>query len=281
VLLLTEPAGSAVVAPGERRDSGVRQPTPRERDLAAIVRSGLSGWVGSDEVAIPGGALPARDPLTGATVVAGLVDRYARARGVPGRADAALGFVAEYVRLLLPPVLRLATRYGIGLEAHLQNCIPTFVEGRPHRLAIRDLAGLRVHAPRLAESLPTPARLWPGSVTVTDDLGIMRSKVAYTALQAHLGEVILRLLESHGLDEAAAWACVRSIVDEVFADLATLPGLLQRARADHAFLTAPVVPHKALLRMRLRAAAGRPGDEYTAVANPLWRLTGASTEAPV
>jgi hypothetical protein len=57
-------------------------------------------------------------------------------------------------------------------------------------------------------------------------------------------------------------------VDDVYA---SAPGSAQRARADHAILTAPVMPHKALLRMRLRAAAGRPGDEYIDVANALWR----------
>jgi siderophore synthetase component len=263
VLLLTEPAGSAVATPGD--------PAPRDRDLAAIIRTGLSGALHPGEVAIPGGALPARDPLTGATVVAGLVDRYARAVGIPIRGQAALSFVTEYAGLLLPPVLGLAARYGIGLEAHLQNCIPTFVDGRPRRLAVRDLAGLRVHTPRLVASLPSPPSLWPGSVTVTDDIDVMRSKVGYTALQAHLGEVILRLVQSHGLVEAAAWSAVRSIVDDVYADLAAVPGLAERARADHGFITAPVVPHKALLRMRLRAAAGHAGDEYTGVANALWR----------
>jgi D-ornithine---citrate ligase len=262
LLLLTEPAGSAVVVPGA---------PPRERDLAAIVRSGLSGRLQPGEVAIPGGALPARDPLTGATVLAGLVDQFARAQGLADPAAAAGAFVTEYARLLLPPVLRLATRHGIGLEAHLQNCIPTFVNGRPHRLAVRDLAGLRVHTPRLAQSLPAPPLLWPGSVTVTEDVDVMRAKVGYTVLQAHLGEVILQLTRSHGLSEAAAWATVRSIVDDVYSELAAVPEWARQARDDHAFLTAPQVPHKALLRMRLHAAAGRSGDEYTPVANPLWR----------
>ena len=37
-----------------------------------------------------------------------------------------------------------------GLEAHLQNSLPTFRGGRPHRIAFRDFAGLRLHLPRLA-----------------------------------------------------------------------------------------------------------------------------------
>jgi siderophore synthetase component len=208
-------------------------------------------------------ALPARDPITGRSVVAGLVDRFARGRPRP---TAALAFVSAYARLLLPPVLRLATRYGIGLEAHLQNCLPTFVDGTPYRLALRDLAGLRVHTPRLAHSVLAPPQLAPGSATATTDAEVMRAKVAYTALQAHLGELVIRLVDSHGLDEAAAWTEVRSIVDEVYDDLARRPGLVQWAQADHAFFTAPAVPHKALLRMRLEPGTG---DHYVPVSNAL------------
>jgi siderophore synthetase component len=262
VLLLAEPAGSAVVAPALTgpRATAADSCSRRDRDLAAIVRCGLSGRLRGDEVAVPGTALPARDPVTGATVLAGLVDRSGLS---------ALAFVTRYAQVLLPPVLRLATRYGIGLEAHLQNCILIFVDGVPHRLALRDLAGLRVHSPRLARA--RSVAFWPGSVTVTSDVEEMLAKVCYTALQAHLGEVILQLAASHGLDERAAWSAVRSIVDDVYAELAAEPGLAETARADHAFLTAPTAPHKALLRMRLRAAAGQPGDYYVTVTNPLWR----------
>ena len=55
-------------------------------------------------------------------------------------------------------------------------------------------------------------------------------------------------------DLRAAWHEVRRVLDRSAAD-----------PADHAFLTAPRVPHKALVRMRL---AG-DGDLYVPVHNPL------------
>jgi siderophore synthetase component len=264
VLLLAEVAGAAVPVQAGR-----------DRDLAAIVRTGLDGQLAAGEVLVPGGALPARSPVSGQTVLAELVDRYAATTGRPDRAQAALEFVDEYARLLLPPMLRLVTRYGVGLEAHLQNCLPTFVAGRPHRLALRDFAGLRLHLPRLAAAgMDLP--LWPGSVIATTDETALLSKVEYTAFQAHLGELVIRLVESHGLDEAAAWRRIRSIVDEVYADLASGRGSGAGGKSghgsgaghnsdDHAFFTAPTVPHKALVRMRL---AGH-GDLYVPVDNPL------------
>lgn len=245
LVLLPETAGAAVGV-----GSG--------RDVSAIVREGLAGRLEPGEVAVPGVAL-----AVGA-VLAARVDEYGRVRGCVDRAAAALGFVAEYARVLLAPLLRLATRFGVGLEAHLQNCLPTFRGGVPYRMVVRDFAGLRVHRPRLAGAGVSVA-LAPGSVVGTDDVQVMWAKVGYTALQAHLGELVLGLTGSHGLDESAAWRAVRAVVDEVCEGLRADPVVAARAVADHAALTAGLVPHKALVRMRLAGA----GDVYVPVRNPL------------
>jgi siderophore synthetase component len=218
LILMHETAGAAV-------------PVGSGRDLSAIRRDGLTGRLEPGERAIPGGALPF---LLGELVT-----------GDPAQ------WLREYAELLLPPLLRLTAR-GVALEAHLQNCLPTFVDGRPHRLALRDFAGLRLHLPRLAAA-GHEVELWPGSVVGTDDLDIFRAKIGYTAFQAHLGELVIRLGHDFGLDEDHAWRIVREVVDE------------STSGDDHAFFTAPQVPHKALVRMRL---AG-PGDIYIPVRNPL------------
>jgi siderophore synthetase component len=245
LLLLAETAGAAV-------------PAGSGRDLSAILRDGLTGRLAAGERAVPGGALPAIDPATGRTVVAGLVGAYAAGRGRNDDAGAARAWLGDYARLLLPPLLRLAV-HGVALEAHLQNCLPTFVAGVPHRLVVRDFAGLRLHPPRLAAA-GHGVELWPGSVVGTGDEDVLRAKLGYTALQAHLGELVIRLGESHGLDEPAAWRVVRAVVDETYD---ALPGAA--ARRDHAAFTAARVPHKALVRMRL----GGDGDTYLPVRNPL------------
>lgn len=245
VLLLPELAGAALVA-GTGRDAGV------------IVRDGLAGRLEPGEAVVSGAGLSV------GSVLSGLVTRFAASRGLPDRAAAALAFVDEYAHLLLPAVLRLCTRFGIGLEAHLQNCLPTFVAGVPHRLVLRDFAGLRLHRPRMAAAGVT-VPLWPRSVVATDDVDVLRAKVCYTALQAHLGELVVRLVGSHGLDEAVAWRRVRAVVDAVYDELRTDPSCAVAAAADHAALTTRYVPHKALVRMRL--AGG--GDLYVPVRNPL------------
>jgi D-ornithine---citrate ligase len=252
LLLLEEEAGAAALI------------GPRQRDLAAIVRRGLDGRLRPGEVAVPGGALYATSPLTGGSVLAELVDRDAFNHRIRNRAAAAERFVRRYARLLLPPLLRLATRHGIAIEAHLQNCVLLFHEGAPRRLALRDFAGLRIHRPRL-EARGHAVTLWPGSVIATDDADVMRAKLAYTALQAHLGELIIHLVASHGLDEETAWRSVRTVIDAEYDLLRADPAVARDAEADHAFFTAPTVPHKALVRMRLRDS----GDVYVPVRNPL------------
>jgi D-ornithine---citrate ligase len=241
VLLLAETAGAACAGAG--------------RDLTAIRRDGLAGRLAPGEIAVPAAALTAAVP--------------GRSRSVAGEllqadAQSPLTFLAAYARLLLPPLLRLMTRHGIALEAHLQNCLPVFRAGRPVRFVLRDAAGLRIHRPRLA-ARGHRLTLWPGSVVGTDDVGVLRAKLGYTALQAHLGELIRHLADTAGLDEPAAWREVRTVVDEVYAELRADPAVAADAGADHAFWTAPEMPHKALVRMRLAGT----GDVYVPVRNPL------------
>ncbi|MBU2665559.1 RhbF-like rhizobactin siderophore biosynthesis protein [Actinoplanes bogorensis] len=217
ILLMAETAGAAM-------------PLGSGRDLSAIRRDGLAGRLEPDERAVPGGALPF------------LLDELVT--GDPG------AWLRAYGEMVIPPLMRL-TAQGVALEAHLQNCLPTFVGGRPHRLALRDFAGLRLHQPRLAAA-GHHIDLWPGSVVAADTLDVFRAKIGYTLFQAHLGELVLRLGD-HGLDEDEGWRILRAVVDEhVTGD-------------DHAAFTAPMVPHKALVRMRLAGS----GDIYVPVRNPL------------
>ncbi|MDG4766133.1 IucA/IucC family protein [Solwaraspora sp. WMMD406] len=259
LVLLPEVAGAAV-----RVGSG--------RDVSVIVRDGLAGVVGAGEVPVSGVALAT------AGVLSARVDEFARVRGLADRPAAALAFVGAYAGVVLPPLLRLATRFGVALEAHLQNCLPTFRGGVPYRLVVRDFAGLRLLRSRLAAA-GVVVELAPGSVVVTDDPRVMRAKVGYTALQAHVGEVVVGLVGSHGLDEAAGWRAVRAVVDEVYDGLRSDPGCAGWAAEDHAALTAPMVAHKALVRMRLAGS----GDVYVPVRNPIadGGFTGASPSSGV
>jgi diaminopimelate decarboxylase/siderophore synthetase component len=260
IVLLDELAGASYRPPAHDPD-----PDRRSRALSALVRSDISTYLRPDELPVPGCALPAGAPVTESSLLVELVTRYAATRGETDLGMAGLRFAEEYATLLLPVTVILMTKYGIAVEAHLQNCIFTFVGAVPTRLVLRDWGGMRIYPPRLRrQGLRLDPR--PGTVTVTDDVHVMRAKTLYTVLSNHLGEVVAHLVTRCGVDPRAAWQRIRAVLEGLLAGLDADPALRENVAADRAVLLAPTVPIKAFARMRLDPASG---DQYVQVRNPL------------
>lgn len=260
IVVLDELAGASY-----RPRPGEPDPQRRCRALSALIRSDISACLHPGELPVPGCALPARSPVTDGTVLGELVARYAKECGESDLASAGVHFAEQYAALLLPMSVILMTKYGIAVEAHLQNCIFTFVHAVPTRLVLRDWGGMRIYPPRLQrQGLFLDPR--PGALTITDDVQVMRAKAHYTVLSNHLGEVIAHLVTRCGVDSQAAWQRVRCVVEDLFATLEADPSLRADAAADRAALLAPALPVKAFVRMRLDPERG---DQYASVRNPL------------
>ena len=260
IVLLEELAGASYLPLAHDPD-----PEGRSRALSALVRSDLSAHLRPEELPVPGCALPARAPVTESSLLVELVTRYAVTRGEGTLCMAGLRFAEEYATLLLPVTVILMIKYGIAMEAHLQNCIFTFVGAVPTRLVLRDWGGMRIYPARLRrQGLRLDPR--PGAVTVTDDVHVMRAKALYTVLSNHLGEVVAHLVARCGVDPRAAWQRVRAVLEGLLADLDADPALREDVAADRAVLLAPTLPIKAFARMRLDPASG---DQYVQVRNPL------------
>ncbi len=260
IVLLDELAGASYRPPAQDPD-----PDRRSRALSALIRRDVSAYLRPEELPVPGCALPARAPVTDSSLLVELVTRYALTRGEADLRAAGLCFAEEYAALLLPVSVILMTKYGIAVEAHLQNCIFTFVEAMPTRLVLRDWGGMRIYPPRLRrQGLALDPR--PGTATVTDDVQVMRAKVLYTVLSNHLGEVVAHLVTRCGVDPGQAWQRIRAVVRELLTGLAADPALREDVAADRAVLFGPTLPIKAFARMRLDPAGG---DQYVQVCNPL------------
>ncbi|MQA84833.1 MAG: hypothetical protein GEV03_09470 [Streptosporangiales bacterium] len=229
----------------------------RTRSLSALVRGADEiAETGSGEVPIPACTLTAYSPHAGTSVLTDLLARH-------GGRDAPLDWLEEYVRLLAPVVLTLMTKYGVGLEAHLQNCVPTFVDGVPRRMLLRDWGGVRIYPPRLERhGLRIERR--PGALTITDSVDRVRAKALSTMLPNHLDEIVGHLVAQRAVEETAAWRRVRRVFEEVLAGLADHPELRPDIAADREALFAPRLPVKALVRMRLWG-----GERYVHAPNPL------------
>jgi siderophore synthetase component len=247
-------------APGE----GTAAPPSRQRGLSALLRADPSDHLLPGETAFTGCALRIVSPMSGRSLLIELVDVMA-AQACTSRAEAAMTFLNDYADLILSVALPLMWRYGIALEAHLQNTLLVVRDHRPVRLLLRDFAGVRLHQGRMrAAGLDfTPH---PGSVTVTDDLDEVRAKLAHAVVQANLASVVGQLNTACRLPAAALWEVVRGAICRTLERLE--PELARSASEDLCALLAPTLPQKAFAAMRLQHAGG---DIYRPQPNPLHR----------
>jgi staphyloferrin A synthase len=224
VELLAEPAAGAVLVDGEpcRSLSMLHRRAPQIRPHERVV---------------PLGALCAPSPASGRALLTELPDPPA--------------WLAALAHLLLPALLRLLAQ-GVALEAHGQNTLVVLAEGRPVRLAYRDLGGVRLHPGRLAAAGITLPPLH-GDLT-TDDEQELRTKVYAAAISTVCAELAATAAREFDLAPDWFWAQVGAAARRV-------PG------PDTDALFGPTLPVKALVRMRL---SDQPiDDQWVPAPNPL------------
>lgn len=188
------------------------------------------------------------------------------AAGYPGDQRARLAaFFADYLELLVPPLLRLLTGHGVALEAHLQNTLLVHA-GCPRGFIVRDLGGVRLHRGRLAAAGHAPA-LAADSFTITGDLAEAQGKLMHTLVHAHLAAVIGWIDDAGGPEPATLWPAVRRICQRCLDRWQIEPALTRACADDRAFFFSDRCRSKALLSMRIDE---RVSDyAYTEVANAL------------
>lgn len=221
-----------------------------ERNLGAILRENPEDHVGPGEIPMPGSTLLARSPLGEKPVVAELIEAFAANRGISDLEEAAISFVHDYSRVALPGFLTATSRYGVSLEGHLQNSIPVFRNGRPVRMIVRDLGGVRVLRERISKQ-GIEADLYPGSDAEAENVHDLRSKLFYPVFQNHFGELIACIVRWLGIEERRLWQPVAGVCREVFGELKRDPAIGEQAARDEEALFQPTMDLKALTTMRL------------------------------
>jgi siderophore synthetase component len=218
------------------------------RSLAMVRRQAPAP--GPDEVVLPLAALSAPSPGSGRPLVVEAV-------GTGYRGDP-LGFAADLVALLLPPLLRLL-HLGVALEAHGQNTLVGLRAGRPVRLYYRDFGGVRLSAARLAEAgVRVPAL--HGDLPA-DDPRELRTKLFAAVLATVVAELAATLRREFGTDPDAVWELGARAARDTYA------GLPAAAGPDAEALFGADLPVKAMTAMRL---AEQPlTDLWTQLPNPL------------
>ncbi|MCA9793468.1 MAG: hypothetical protein KC910_16775 [Candidatus Eremiobacteraeota bacterium] len=225
-----------------------------QKSLSLLLRQNPESQVARGQVAMPAAALIEAAPSGRGLVLDDLLAVYP---GSPAR------FFGDYCRVLVEPLLRLLTLYGVSLEAHLQNCVMVFDQGRPLRMLYRDFGGVRV-APARLEPLGLEVDFHPNSATLVEDTRELRNKLFYPLLINHLGQ-LAEALTARGYGPQATWW---NQLDELCQGWA--PSLTSAwAEGDLAALRAPTLDYKRMTFMRLEDKV--VDYSYAKVPNPLSR----------
>ncbi|MCA0972122.1 hypothetical protein LCM20_16060 [Halobacillus litoralis] len=243
VSVMKESAGIHYV-PGDEVD---------QKNLAAILRENPERTLKEGETAISAASLMADSPFTGDLI---LEDAIEYQQIEPEK------WIRQYASVLLPGLLTLMTKYGVSMEAHLQNVVVVFENARPKRVILRDYGGVRVMNDRLKQVADT--EIDPSTNLLTDDVSELISIFSHALLHNHLGEMIVALTRKRNLEEADLWA---QVVDVIKSTYLTLREETPDAKEDEALLFSDTLPMKALVKMRL---SDRYTDNmYVQVHNPL------------
>ncbi|CAM3329582.1 MULTISPECIES: IucA/IucC family protein [Saccharibacillus] len=168
----------------------------------------------------------------------------------------------DYADVSIVPILRLYARFGISLEAHVQNSMLRLENGRPSALLVRDLEGISVDR-TLAQS-----HGWIGTLVSADSPVLYSGEEALHRLKYyffvnHLSHVVQRLAYYSGQAEHLFWAVVR----QTLATLAEDPSDTRLRAVAHDLLASPTLPAKANLLSRFHQRGETP--LYVDIPNPI------------
>ena len=166
------------------------------------------------------------------------------------------GFVSAYVDVVLLPLLHLYETTGIALEAHAQNSLVTFRDGRPTRLHVRDLEGIAVHREtyEACGRSDTGQRFGP---SLFYERNVVWRRLLYYVVVNHFAHVLATVSKLSGTDEAHLWAIARGRLEQSSAPRS----------AAKALLSADRLPAKANLLSCLADRGETP--DYVMIPNPL------------
>jgi siderophore synthetase component len=230
------------------------------RFLSALLRGNPSSLCAADDILIPGTALTALSPMTGAPL---FVD-FAETLDGAG-AEKVLARFADYSDKFLRALLTLYLRYGIGVEAHQQNTLVHYSgAGALKGFVLRDFGGIRIHEESLRKA-GFQLKVHPDRLTVTDDRNVARQKFVSRALIRHLDFLISRICQHLQIAEKSYWAAVADLMAAAFDDLRGDVDAATWAEDRRALLDEDW-DLKANLRMRFENVSG---DVYLKSPNPL------------
>ncbi|WP_368936662.1 IucA/IucC family siderophore biosynthesis protein [Bacillus sp. SH8-8] len=238
----------------------------KNKNLSVLIRENPNKLLKENEVAIIAAALYNQSPISEKPLVCEIIENYISTHKFNNSQEGIIEFFTKYVTVLLNGVLPLMTRYGIGLEAHLQNSIIVFNRDEPIKVIMRDLGGVRIDKNRL-EKQGFTGDYYKNSVTIVESPIEVQKKVIHTAFQSHIGELTLHLSRHYKINESNLWCIVKDISLSVFSELKKDNNLKNEVETDMKAIFAPSIETKALTVMRLNGHI--TNYDYLSILNPL------------
>ncbi|MFC0560576.1 IucA/IucC family protein [Halalkalibacter alkalisediminis] len=223
----------------------------RSKNLSYLIRRNPTSLVSTEEQAIVACALFNQSPITEQTLICEIIEQFhLQQQANQSFEENIFLFFKLYVKNLLAGVIPLMSKYGIGLEGHLQNTLIVFKDWKPVKVLVRDLGGVRIDQRRLVKK-GFVGSYFPGSVTINDDEVEMQNKVIHTVFQSNIGELTYHLASEYKLNEQVFWEIVSKICHDIFDQLSQDQTLQGNVDKDKEALFSKTVQTKALTLMRL------------------------------
>lgn len=244
--------------------------TIRSEQLGTLFRTNIYNLIKENTIPMVPSVLVASTIYNDEPPIVSLITKYQVAKKIHSFESAALVWIKHYSQALIDLVIPLYVKYGIALEAHLQNAIATFGDdGLLDMLYIRDFEGLRIDTSHLNKMGYSTADFHEKSLILTNQSQTVFNKVFYSSIQNHLGELIASIAQSsnHKQLENQIWSIVRDLLTKKLDDIARTIDDQQRINQIKSILFAPKIDYKCVTAMRLVDEA----DYYTyiQVDNPL------------
>lgn len=242
--------------------------TERSEQLGTLYRENIYQFIPDNKIVLIPSSFITSNPNNNETVVISLIKRAQSKVDYDNFEHAAIDWIQNYVKTLLDLALPLYVKYGIALEAHLQNAIVVFNnDGSIYKLYVRDFEGLRIDQQILNKWGYDTNQFHPKTRILTNSPSTVFNKFFYSTIQNHIGEIILCISkESVEIDfETKLWKEVKFIIESI---LAKIDGVdVERLNEIRETIFSPLIEYKCVTTMRLKDEAHH--YTYINVNNPL------------
>lgn len=242
----------------------------RSEQLGTLYRENIYHYVTEKELPLIPSSLVVTSTQSERPLLVELIQRYQHHQSQAERTSI-LEWFEHYATSLIDYVIPLLVKYGIALEAHLQNTIAIIDSdtGALSKMLIRDFEGLRIDEKQLNLSGYDTHPFHEKSRILTDSDTTVFNKAFYSTIQNHLGELVACIAKYYqdATLENDLWHIVRHHIHDLMTQFKTSHLNASRIQKIEALFFNPQIDYKCVTTMRLLDEAH--AYTYVKVDNPL------------